>query len=217
MAAAPSPRPRLSRAPAAVDRRWARRRPGPGGPNGAERQPEHEPARVAAQGWGKRYPAPPAAREQIYDGREERQQRGDEHQLDGPALDRAGAEVDAGRRVAPELRALGQRGDEALGRTAEGTQVRGRRTSRASRGSRAARRPRSSSGSRRARRPPLAAPVRRTRAGRPDPRAAGARWRARVSRPSARGRARQGTRRSGRRRAGDVAGELQPRRPAPAQ
>src|SRR5581483_7913960 len=80
-----------------VERGRAGNAVGPGAEHGEEREdgpaprPEPEPAAIAAEGGRDADPAPPAAREEVDRRREERQQRTDQHELDGPAADDAAA------------------------------------------------------------------------------------------------------------------------------
>ena len=90
-----------SRAPARLGRRRPRGAVAASAPSSekttntsADPEPEREPAAVAAQRRRERDPPPPAAREQVDDRGEERQQRGDQHELDRPAAHEPRAEID---------------------------------------------------------------------------------------------------------------------------
>src|SRR6476620_4456324 len=61
--------------------------------------------------------APPAASEQIDRGDQERKQGCDQHELDGPASNHAGAEIDVTRRPSDELGTLIERAQKLLSAT----------------------------------------------------------------------------------------------------
>src|SRR4051794_34110035 len=80
----------------------------------ARPEPEGEPAPVAPKGGGNADPPPAAAREEVDGRREIREQCPDEQELDRPAADDAGAEVDVARRPGCERDPLLHRVDGSL-------------------------------------------------------------------------------------------------------
>ena len=105
-----------------------RRRPGrAAGPQPDEREeleherdpgPQGETASVAAEGGRERDPPPPAAREQVDRGREEREEHRHQHELHRPAADQPRTDVDVRRRPLHELGALIERPEQVLRRPA---------------------------------------------------------------------------------------------------
>ncbi len=79
-----------------------------------DEEPEAEPAEVAPHRGPERDPSPAAVREEVDGHREEGDQRGDEHELDGPAPDDARPEVEVGRAAAGHLETLVDRADQGL-------------------------------------------------------------------------------------------------------
>ena len=122
---APAGRPRAS----SSGRRAGRQRHGGrGGPDADQREqleqkrgpePETGAAPVAAQRRRQRDVASSAAREQVDRGEQERQQRGEQHELDRPAREHARPEVDVASRAGRELGAGVEPAQELLRRAAE--------------------------------------------------------------------------------------------------
>ena len=93
-------------------------------PRGADHEhggvcPVGEPRAEASDRAGEPDAAAPAAREEVDRADEERQQRGDESELDRPALDDAPAEEEVARRRLVELQSAVERADEPLNRAPE--------------------------------------------------------------------------------------------------
>ena len=87
--------------------------------------PEEKAAAQAAHGRTETNAPPPATGEEIDRADHERQERGQEHELDRPAPHESRSEVDVARRSLRELEAGVERADEVLGRAAELAQARG--------------------------------------------------------------------------------------------